>query len=323
MMPSPLISIVVPCYNYGEYLKETLDSVFNQSYKNWECIVVDDGSTDNTFEVVNSFMQRDDRFFYYYQSNNGLSSARNTGINAAKGNWIQFLDADDILHYDKFSIQLSLASALPEIDIFFSSFFYFKEKEEILNMTNCRLRATETKYTILSSEEVLNRLFKYNLTVVNAPILSKKIAKKVGNFDCKLESLEDWDYWTRAAILGIDFCKIETVIPLAFVRKHAKSMSTNRNVMRGSRIKLFHKTRGLLNTTIEVESNKAKMRLPKQLISGLKYFYGDLAFEEIQMGSFWKGLKWILLFRYSSFSDILFFIQHGLYSIKLRILKIN
>ncbi|MFV9484356.1 glycosyltransferase family 2 protein [Christiangramia sp. ASW11-125] len=94
-----LISIIVPTYNRSSYLRETLESVLHQSYHNWECIVVDDGSDDNTHEVVKSF--KDDRIKYFYKKHEERSIARNFGLSEAKGVYIQFLDSDDILSKDK------------------------------------------------------------------------------------------------------------------------------------------------------------------------------------------------------------------------------
>ncbi|ASK31548.1 glycosyl transferase family 2 [Chryseobacterium sp. T16E-39] len=91
----PKISIIVPCYNQAQYLDECLQSVLDQTYQNWECIIVNDGSPDNTEEVVEKWIQKDLRFQYLYKENGGLSSARNAGIEIAKGTWILPLDADD------------------------------------------------------------------------------------------------------------------------------------------------------------------------------------------------------------------------------------
>lgn len=91
----PLISIVVPCYNQVQYLFEALDSVVAQSYGNWECIIVNDGSTDSTEEISTSYCSKDDRFKYLKKDNGGLSSARNAGVSIARGEFILPLDADD------------------------------------------------------------------------------------------------------------------------------------------------------------------------------------------------------------------------------------
>ncbi|WP_374099027.1 glycosyltransferase family 2 protein [Riemerella anatipestifer] len=85
----------MPAYNAGKYINTSLQCIYNQKYKNWETIIIDDGSTDNTKDVVNNWIEKDSRFKYFYQNNSGVSIARNTGIHNAKGRYIVFVDADD------------------------------------------------------------------------------------------------------------------------------------------------------------------------------------------------------------------------------------
>src|SRR5215831_15925290 len=97
----PLVSVIVPAYNYGSLIGETLDSLRNQTYNNWECWVIDDGSTDNTSEVVRVYCKSDPRIKYLPQMNSGPSVARNNGIRHSRGSYLQFLDADDLLEKRK------------------------------------------------------------------------------------------------------------------------------------------------------------------------------------------------------------------------------
>jgi len=91
------VSVVVPTHNYAHFLPVALDSVLAQTYRDWECIIVDDGSTDDTAAVADVYVRRDPRFRYIHQANRGLAGARNTGVRNARGDGIQFLDADDRL----------------------------------------------------------------------------------------------------------------------------------------------------------------------------------------------------------------------------------
>ena len=95
---NPLISVIVPCYNQAQYLDECLQSVLDQTYQNWECIIVNDGSPDHTEEIAKRWLEKDNRFRYIYKDNGGLSSARNAGIREAKGEYLFFLDSDDSLN---------------------------------------------------------------------------------------------------------------------------------------------------------------------------------------------------------------------------------
>lgn len=94
-MINPEVSIIVPCYNQAQYLDESLQSIFDQTYSHWECIIVNDGSPDNTAEVARKWIAKDSRFIYVYKENGGVSSARNLGIKNGKGEFILTLDADD------------------------------------------------------------------------------------------------------------------------------------------------------------------------------------------------------------------------------------
>jgi len=122
---SLLVSIIVPCYKQAQYLPETLQSVLDQTYENWECIIINDGSPDNTEEVALEWRQKDNRFIYLNKENGGVSSARNVGLNLAKGRYIQFLDGDDILENDKILNQVNFLEQNKTIDIVFSSNRFF------------------------------------------------------------------------------------------------------------------------------------------------------------------------------------------------------
>ena len=107
MKNTPLISVIIPCYNVAGYLKDSIGSVLKQSYQNIECIVVDDGSTDNTGEVVRDIIRIDNRVRYFKKENGGVSTARNYGISKVNGDIVQFLDSDDWLNPDKFTYQIN------------------------------------------------------------------------------------------------------------------------------------------------------------------------------------------------------------------------
>ena len=101
----PLVSVIIPAYNASRYIVSTIQSVLNQSYRYLELIIIDDGSKDNTAELVKTFT--DERIQYFYQLNQGVSVARNTGISKAKGDFIAFLDADDIWRSENLEVKLN------------------------------------------------------------------------------------------------------------------------------------------------------------------------------------------------------------------------
>jgi glycosyltransferase involved in cell wall biosynthesis len=134
---SYLISVIVPCYNQAHFLDETLNSILNQSYTNWECIIVNDGSPDDTENVVKNGTNKDHRFKYISKENGGLSSARNCGLEVAKGDFIQFLDSDDLLSSDKF--QKSIDAIEKEgAEVVITNFIRFKKNLNQLKKAFCK-----------------------------------------------------------------------------------------------------------------------------------------------------------------------------------------
>lgn len=124
-MQDKLVSIIVPCYNHAEYLSETLDSVLSQTFVNWECIIVDDGSTDNSLEIIKSYCQRDNRFKSVSQENSGPAVARNSGIKTSSGYYILPLDADDKLREDYLLKAISYYNDFPETKLVYSNAYKF------------------------------------------------------------------------------------------------------------------------------------------------------------------------------------------------------
>jgi len=114
-MSQTLVSIIVPCYNVEAYVYRALESVFNQTHKNWECLVIDDGSKDNTLEQIKLWAENDSRFKFYTQENKGLSITRNNGLKIAKGDYIYFFDSDDLL--DESALENLMLIANKDIDI--------------------------------------------------------------------------------------------------------------------------------------------------------------------------------------------------------------
>src|SRR6266852_191572 len=119
-----LVSVIITSYNYGHFIAQALDSVLAQTYSNWECIVVDDGSTDNTREVVERYAEANPRIRYFWQENQRLAAARNTGIAKSSGEYFQFLDADDLIERRKLECQVEVLEHHQEIDIVYGDVRY-------------------------------------------------------------------------------------------------------------------------------------------------------------------------------------------------------
>ncbi len=209
------ISIIIPCYNYAHFLVETLDSVKKQNFSDWECLVVNDGSTDNTEEICIQYCVEDSRFKYLYQNNQGLSSARNTGIKNAKGKYIQFLDSDDLISNNKLEKQVAFMETYPEWDMVISSAKYFNEQNTWDFHIDLPIGKVEKPFSLF---------LKKNRIPVSAPLLRTSVIKKTGLFDKKLRSLEDWQYWLRFHTITERSFFGNTEMGFTSIREHAKSM---------------------------------------------------------------------------------------------------
>ena len=129
-MPNPLISIVIPIYNKEFWVTETLNSVLNQSYRNWECVIIDDGSTDQSLELVLAYTKKHPaNWIVKTITNSGQSFARNLGIELSGGDYIAFLDADDLWHPDKLKTQLDLFLSDPTLELVLSNYVIFRERQ--------------------------------------------------------------------------------------------------------------------------------------------------------------------------------------------------
>lgn len=183
-MPS-LISIIIPNYNYGHYLKEAIDSALQQTYQEIEVIVVDDGSTDNSSEILATY---DNRIKTVFQTNQGLPSARNAGITIATGEYLLFLDADDILLPNACLDLLQGFHEHPECGVIFgNSERVYSEK------TTRKPHYQEIRY--FTHQEIL---FDNPISVSEA-LVKREILGKIGCFRPELLQSEDNDFWIRAS----------------------------------------------------------------------------------------------------------------------------
>jgi glycosyltransferase involved in cell wall biosynthesis len=228
---SPLVSIIIPSYNYDKYIDQTIINLCEQSYKNIEIIIVDDGSTDDTEKVVRSFIEKDARVKYFYQENKGLSAARNFGIEKSSGQYMQFLDADDLISKEKLKYQINHFLSDETLDISYTRAFYFTDENPNKLYKTLDLTNEEWMPKLIGDKlSTVKALFSYNIMPVNAALVKRSIINKVGLFNKSLKSLEDWEYWLRCSILG-KFSFIDELQAFALIRVHKTSMSQDRNRM--------------------------------------------------------------------------------------------
>lgn len=224
--PGPLVSVIVPTYNYARFIGQTLENLRAQTYERWECIVVDDGSTDDTEETVARFIEHEPRVSYIRQANQRQSVAKNTGLAASKGEYIQFLDADDFIEPLKFERQIDFLETHADVDIVYGSvrFFHTDRTDERLYSMFGENKSWMPEVSG-AGREVLLPLVRKNIMVINAPLLRRSVIDDVGPFDPVLPPVEDWDYWIRCALAGKRFEFRDFEETLALVRSHGASSS--------------------------------------------------------------------------------------------------
>lgn len=223
---NPLISVVVTCHNYGRFLDDALTSVRNQTLNDWECFIVDDGSEDDTPAIALAWARRDPRFIHVRQENAGISAARNTGLGKARGQYIQFLDADDMILPNKFDIQAQLLGTLPENALVYSSY------ERLYDSSHAGPRSHELKPMVAGGPLLDSLILAWEKDWSVPPhcfmFRRSHFATEIA-FDVDLVSHEDFDVYVKLAAAGVEFVHHDDV--LAAYRIHGQNMSSDRTRM--------------------------------------------------------------------------------------------
>lgn len=216
-----LVSIIIPIYNDQVNIIDTIKSVKSQVHDEFECIIIDDGSTDSSREIIKQHIEEDERFTYIYQSNKGLSSARNKGLSLARGNYIQFLDSDDLISQTKIYDQISFFQKNRNADIVYCNYQYFNSENYYWN---------ENKLKIQIGKSFLTDLILYWGTSFSIPIHCMLIKKNFLEmfyikFDETLPAKEDLDFHLQCALRKVNIQFINSID--AFYRVSGNSMSQN------------------------------------------------------------------------------------------------
>lgn len=236
---SPLVSVIVPSHNYARFVDELLRNVQAQTLQDWECIFIDDGSTDDTRATVEPFAAADPRIRYFHTPNRGLRGARNLGLSHSRGRYFQFLDADDLLEPEKLERQARYLDEHPEVGVVYGEARYFQDGDlEHLSLSQDGGNHPWTSTISAQGPELLKALVTAGITTVNAPLLRASVARMVGEFDEDREYAEDWDYWLRCALAGATFHFRHWPATRALVRSHGSSISQNRMHMLAGQVAL-------------------------------------------------------------------------------------
>ena len=224
-MSQTLVSVIIPTFNYGHFIIEAIESVLAQTYTNYEIIVVDDGSRDGTEERLRLYLGR---IVYIHQENQGLSTARNTGIAAARGDWVAFLDSDDMWHPQKLEVQMAYIAANPNVDLLASAHDSSSEpSQDPVNVSSRIIKHISLKDILKKSR------------FGPSGVIARRICfEEIGGFDQTLRSAEDRDMWIRFAKQG----RVELLSSvLWWYRVHGMSMSHNPSRMEENEDRVLRK----------------------------------------------------------------------------------
>ena len=229
MLKQPLVSVVIPVYNGQRYIRKTIETALAQTYPSIEIIVVDDGSTDDTADIVGAISRSDDRIHAFRKSNGGVAAARNHGISQARGELIAMLDADDLWHPEKISRQVAELAASPQdVGVVYCWAIDIDENDNVIPPPEQvgSKRAHRGYVTAQLAEECF-------IETSSAPLLRKSYVERMGGYDVHLkpQGAEDWKLY-----LGLSEICAFAVVPeyLVGYRQYGASLSRGVNGMAGS-----------------------------------------------------------------------------------------
>jgi teichuronic acid biosynthesis glycosyltransferase TuaG len=219
---SELVSIIMPAYNAAKYIGAAIESIFAQTYSNWELLIIDDGSFDQTATIGKYYQQQDARIRYTYQVNARQARARNNGLKQAKGQYVAFLDADDLWLPDKLQLQVAALLHEPETDLVFADAYVFDKTFDLATQTYRVLGAGQG---ILKGEAGLQAMLAFNLIPLSTVMCKLTAVLSVDGFteNKLIPNAEDYHLWLRLLLAGRTLKGM--ALPLAAYREHEDSVS--------------------------------------------------------------------------------------------------
>jgi len=207
-----LVSVIMPAYNAAPFIQDAVESLLAQTYRSWELWVIDDGSTDRTLEIIEAF--EDPRIFVKSQSNQGVSAARNLGLEAARGEWVAFLDADDLWLPHKLEAQLKKADGR-QVLVYGDYLTLSGEKTTHQDQLGLCPDFPREGY-------LYDSLIQHDYIGTLSVLAPKEAVDQIGGFDPGLHAPADWDYWIRLSV-GREWVYVDE--PVAIYRDHSKGIS--------------------------------------------------------------------------------------------------
>jgi glycosyltransferase involved in cell wall biosynthesis len=222
---TPRVSVIVPAFNAGYTLAETIESVLSQTYSDLELIVIDDGSRDGTKEIVSAYERKDARIAYLWQKNSGVSAARNRGLQASRGEFVSILDADDLWDAGKLERQfVALDSSRGTVALTGIRRFQVIDGEKIWGTITIPPLPINEEYDVLT----LLFLSSFQMVLINTALMPRQLVNEVGGWNVNMWTGEDWEFWIRMSRR----CRFRNVNePLFYYRKHSDSVTRRHDLL--------------------------------------------------------------------------------------------
>ena len=225
---APAVSVIVPLYNTRDYVAAALDSLAEQTFGDWDAIIVDDGSTDSGGEIAREYAARDRRFRYVRQENRGLAGARNTGLELARGRFLGLLDSDDPSCAEK--LERPLERAGDDLLIYGDAYLMYGDTHTSDKVSD---------HVAFHRGQIFDHLLWKNPVPVLTVLAPTEFVRRLGGFDASLRSVEDYDLWLRAAAAGVEFDYVNE--PLAVYRFRGGALSQDAVAMAAWTLRVLRK----------------------------------------------------------------------------------
>jgi len=290
---TPLISIITPTYQRAEFIEEMLKSILVQTYSNWELILVDDGSTDNTVELIKPYLN-DQRIKYHYQENNGQSSARKKAIQLAEGEYLAFLDSDNVWIPTRLELGLKAIESDPTIDLTYGDIVEI-DIDSVEQPTQNMKRF---------SGAVAPELVKDNFITMNTVLVKKTAVIKVGAFRSEVKRADDYDMWLRLSAEHNFLYVPKIMVKYRVMDDQISSNKAGRFIANKEIVEHFHNVFPVALTATEKKQGWSSFYLRKAYYEMSVEHYSEakndifkaLNFKPLWIGP-WKGLVKLVLLR--------------------------
>lgn len=311
-MNNPLVSIIIPTFNRAQLICETLESVFLQTYKNWECLIIDDGSTDETSKIIQNYLKSDSRFQYHHRPDDcpkGGNTCRNYGFKLSKGDYIKWFDSDDIMYPDFIQKQVEALNSDATLDFCACQGEYFYDDNRVVN-------------EIITTSQTKNPIYSYfiegHLFLTPSPLWRRSFLINKDLFDLNLFRSQEADFHFRMLTFNPKYKIIDKV--LFKVRRGHDSIDSNAHNLEAQQ-SVFIYFQKAFSTVKKLNFPNKKIVLKYLIYRNMNQFYNLVATEN----NFLKRIKYLYFYKnimcYYSYIDLLTYIRLSIGFISLIFFK--